>query len=152
YAVETGEWTAFDFTDPVGRALRAIAEKRFADAQRAIDSLQEHDAERSELRAMLASARGEIDQALRYAQSAIKEEEKLGVPSGPPDDFKPANELYGELLLKAGKPKEALEQFQQSLLRTPNRAASVEGLARAQAALGARSAPEPSAVPLQFLQ
>jgi Tfp pilus assembly protein PilF len=45
--------------------------------------------------------------------------------------FKPANEVYGELLLKAGRPKEALEQFRASLLRTPNRAASLAGAARA---------------------
>jgi predicted negative regulator of RcsB-dependent stress response len=51
------------------------------------------------------------------------------VPSGPPDDFKPANELYGELLLQAGRKKEALEQFRASLLRTPNRALSLAGAA-----------------------
>jgi predicted Zn-dependent protease len=73
-----------------------------------------------------------MKEALRYAELAIKEEDKLGVPSGPPDDFKPANELYGELLLKAGRRKEALEQFRASLLRTPNRALSLAGAERSQ--------------------
>ncbi len=141
YAVETGEWRAFDFTDPVGKALRAIAEKRFDDAQRSIDEASSKKGddrygvtqpEPDELRALLAAARGEMTKALNYAEAAIKAEEKLGVPSGPPDDFKPANELYGELLLKAGRRKEAAEQFQASLLRTPNRAASVAGAQRAQ--------------------
>jgi tetratricopeptide (TPR) repeat protein len=153
YAVETGEWSAFDFAHFVGRTLRAIAEKRFDDAQRAIDELSskknsDHHGdhyevsapEPDELRALLASARGAMSEALHYAQLAVATESSLDdVLSGPPDDFKPANELYGELLLQAGKPKEALQEFETSLLRTPNRAASVAGLKRAQAALTART-------------
>jgi predicted Zn-dependent protease len=131
YAAETGEMTAFEFTDPTGRALRAIAEKRFADAERAIKE-EESETEQHELRALLADARGNTDNAFREARLAIKSEESLGVPSGPPDDFKPANELYGELLLKAGRRKEALEQFRASLLRTPNRALSLAGAERSQ--------------------
>ena len=131
YAVETGDYT-LDFTDSIGKALRAIAEKRFADAQKAIDEEAKNSDEPGpdELRALLASARGDTDAALRYAKAAIKLEEKLGVPSGPPNDFKPAHELYGELLLKAGRKKEAAEQFDISLLRTPNRAASLAGAQR----------------------
>ena len=127
YAVETGDYS-FDFTRPVGQALRAIAEKRFDDAQKAIDKAEQPDAD--ELRALLASARGNMDEALKYAQSAVQIEERGDVPSGPPEDFKPAHELYGELLLKAGRKKEAAEQFQMSLLRTPNRAASLAGAQR----------------------
>ncbi len=133
YAVETGEWNAFTFTKPLGQALQAMAQKRFDDAQHWIgqaSSKKSDDPELHELRAMLAAARGNMTDALRHAQLAITAEEKLGVPSGPPDDFKPAHELYGELLLQAGRPKEALEQFQISLLRTPNRAASLAGAAR----------------------
>ncbi len=149
YALETGQWSAFDFVDPFGRGMRAITEKRFDDAQRAIEELpsakesnydkRERDVERLELKALLASARGEIAPALRNAELAVAAEEKLGVPSGPPDDFKPANELYAELLLKAGRSKEALEQFQISLQRTPNRAASLAGLKRVQDALTAEA-------------
>ena len=130
YAVQTGDYT-FDFTSPVGKALRAIAEKRFDDAQKSIDESAKNSDEpdADELRALLASARGQMDVALHYAESAIKLEENLGVPSGPPN-FKPAHELYGELLLKAGRKKEAAEQFQMSLLRTPNRAASLAGAQR----------------------
>ena len=138
YAVETGEWSAFDFSSSFGRGMRAIAEKRFDDAQKAIDSTSDK-VEKLELTALLASARGNTSDALRFAQLAIAAEEKLGVPSGPPDDFKPAHELYGELLLQVDRPKEALEQFQTSLLRTPNRAASLADAARAQARLTART-------------
>lgn len=137
YASETGEWSAFDFTDTVGRAMRAIAEKRFGEAQRAIDGAASDELtapEPEELRAYLAAARGNMADALRHAAAAVKAEEALGAPSGPPADFKPANELYGELLLQAGRPNDALQQFRQSLLRTPNRTLSLEGLEKAEAA------------------
>jgi predicted Zn-dependent protease len=45
-------------------------------------------------------------------------------------------ELYGEMLLDAGRPKEAVQAFQQSLLRTPKRTPSLLGLARAAQAAG----------------
>jgi DNA-binding SARP family transcriptional activator len=41
-----------------------------------------------------------------------------------------------ELLLEAGRAKEAMQAFEQSLLRTPKRTPSVLGLARAAAAAG----------------
>jgi cytochrome c-type biogenesis protein CcmH/NrfG len=44
--------------------------------------------------------------------------------------------LYGELLLDAGRAREAIQAFEQALLRTPKRTPSVLGLARATAAAG----------------
>jgi hypothetical protein len=85
-----------------------------------------------ELRASMAMAHGDAAGAQRLAAQAAQSEESLGVPSGPPDTFKPAHELYGELLLRAGKKKEAAEQFRIELTRTPNRAASLSGLAAAE--------------------
>ena len=141
YAVETGEWSAFEFTEPRGKALRAIAEKHFHDAAHAIDEMSSaknkdeygvNEAEVDDLRAMLSAARGALPAALHDAEIAVAAESRLDdLVSGPPNAFKPANEVYGELLLKAGRPKEALEQFRASLLRTPNRAASLAGAARA---------------------
>jgi len=90
------------------------------------------EAEIDDVRAMLSAARGALPAALHDAEIAVAAESRLDdLVSGPPDAFKPANEVYGELLLKAGRPKEALEQFRASLLRTPNRAASLAGAARA---------------------
>jgi len=60
----------------------------------------------------------------------------MGPPSGPPSLIKPAHELFGEILLKAGKSREAAEQFRASLLRQPNRARSMLGAARAAAQSG----------------
>lgn len=141
YAVETGEWSAFEFTEPRGKALQAIAEKRFGDAAHAIDAMSStkkkdeygvSEAELDDLRALLSAARGALPAALHHAELAVAAESRLDdVVSGPPDVFRPANEIYGELLLKASRPSEALEQFRASLLRTPNRAASLAGAARA---------------------
>jgi hypothetical protein len=81
----------------------------------------------------MAMAQGDTAGALKLAAQAAQTEETLGVPSGPPDTFKPAHELYGELLLRAGRKKEAAEQFRIELTRTPNRAASLAGVAAAEA-------------------
>ncbi len=50
--------------------------------------------------------------------------------------MKPPHELYGEMLLGQGMEEKALEQFETSLLRTPNRARSLLGGARAAVANG----------------
>ena len=57
-------------------------------------------------------------------------------PYVPPSLIKPSHELFGEILLRAGQPKEAAEKFQIALLRQPNRARSLLGLARAAAQSG----------------
>src|SRR6266542_2746794 len=150
YAIESGDWGAFDFAgtyEPAAmfaRGMRAIAANDAAEAERAAKDLAGMGHDRSavearmvetmvqELRASMAMAHGDTAAALRLAAEAAQSEESLGVPSGPPDTFKPAHELYGELLLRAGKKKEAAEQFRMELTRTPNRTASVAGLAAAE--------------------
>ncbi len=57
-------------------------------------------------------------------------------PMGPPAVIKPAHELFGEILLRAKRPKEAAEQFATSLRRSKNRARSLLGAARAAARSG----------------
>jgi len=68
--------------------------------------------------------------------AAVAASAKRGPPSGPPALIKPAHELFGEILLRAGKPEAAAEQFKVSLLRQPNRARSLLGAARAAAQSG----------------
>ena len=46
------------------------------------------------------------------------------------------HELYGEILLDLGQPADAIEKFETSLVRMPNRPRSLLGLARAHAATG----------------
>jgi predicted Zn-dependent protease len=52
--------------------------------------------------------------------------------------LKPVHELYGEILLDVDRPADAIEKFEMSLLRMPNRSLSLLGLARAYAATGNR--------------
>ena len=47
-----------------------------------------------------------------------------------------ADELYGELLLEAKRPKEAIVWFERALSRTPRRSRALLGLARAAARAG----------------
>jgi hypothetical protein len=63
-------------------------------------------------------------------------EETMRAPNGAADPLKPSHELLGEVLLKAGKAKEAADAFEVSLLRMPNRARSLMGAIAAHAAAG----------------
>ena len=89
-----------------------------------------------EVAAIASLARGQKDDAIRLAKEAADLELTTAPPSGPPDPVKPALELYGEILLEAGRPADAAAAFQQSLLRTPKRTPSLLGLARASAKTG----------------
>lgn len=79
---------------------------------------------------LLALKKGNADEALKLLAAAAEAESRLPPPSGPPDPMKPSHELYGEALLELGRSEEAGKQFDLSLLRTPNRAASLLGAAR----------------------
>ena len=67
--------------------------------------------------------------------SGVEIAESMRPPNGAPKPIKPVHELYGEALIAANKPGEAVDQFTTSLLRMPNRPLSLLGLARAYAAL-----------------
>jgi hypothetical protein len=95
-----------------------------------------------EVAAVAASVKDDHDYAIKLMTKAVELEDKLGPPSGPPSLVKPPHELFGELLLRAGKPAEAAEQFRASLLRQPNRARSLLGSARAAAKSGDRASAE----------
>ena len=89
-----------------------------------------------EVEALTASMKKDHATAVDLIKKATAMEEQMGAPSGPPSFVKPSHELFGEILLRAEKPKEAVEQFQIALLRQPNRARSLLGLARAAAQSG----------------
>ena len=56
-------------------------------------------------------------------------------PVGPPTTLR-TEELLGEALLKAGRPREAIAAYERALQLTPNRSAALLGLARARHAAG----------------
>ena len=58
------------------------------------------------------------------------------LPNGAANPLKPVHELYGEMLVEVGRHAEAAQVFEESLLRTPNRAWSLLGAARAYAGNG----------------
>jgi len=92
-----------------------------------------------EVSAVAATTKGDFKTAIELMQKATAMEEESGAPSGPPSLIKPTHELFGEILLKAGKPADAVAMFRTALLRQPNRARSLLGLARAAAQSGDQS-------------
>jgi tetratricopeptide (TPR) repeat protein len=89
-----------------------------------------------ELSALIAQAKGETDRAVALLKEAAAVEESMRPPNGAADPIKPSHELLGEILLQAGKAKEAADAFETSLLRMPNRARSLMGAVKAHAAAG----------------
>jgi hypothetical protein len=89
-----------------------------------------------EIAALINVAKSDFDDAIKTMKHATALEEAMPPPSGPPTVIKPPHELFGEILLRAGHPKEAAQQFATSLLRHPNRARSLLGAARAAAQNG----------------
>ena len=80
----------------------------------------------------MSASQGKFDEAIETMKQAEKLEDQMSPPSGPPELLKPTQELFGEILLRAGRGKEATQEFQACLLREPKRARSLLGLARAQ--------------------
>ncbi|ALA56875.1 hypothetical protein [Nitrospira moscoviensis] len=79
---------------------------------------------------------GTFEAAIRRMEHAIALVDAMPAPSGPPALIKPAYELFGEILLRAGRAKEAAAQFEKSLARHPDRARSLLGGAQAAAQSG----------------
>ncbi len=84
-----------------------------------------------EVSASAASMKGNHDEAIEMMKRATALEEDMSPPSGPPSLVKPSHELFGEILLRANRPKEAAQAFATALSRQPNRVRSLIGAARA---------------------
>jgi tetratricopeptide (TPR) repeat protein len=131
-----------------GYSAAKLADYKTADAAEAILKGQRERAEagpnpysakpiaimEKQLGAVSRFARGQKDEALKLAKEAMDIELTLSAPSGPPDPIKPAPELYGELLLEAGRNSEAIAALDLSLQRTPNRTPSVKAMQKARSA------------------
>lgn len=88
------------------------------------------------LRSLILAGEGRMEEALSEAREAADHEAGLPVDFGPPISFKPPRELEGELLLEMGRADEALAAFRLALERTPRRARTLVGFARAAEAAG----------------
>jgi tetratricopeptide (TPR) repeat protein len=89
-----------------------------------------------ELRALLRQADGAAGDAVALMRHATALEDAMPVEFGPPADVKPAHESFGEMLLQAGRAREAQREFAHQLRLTPKRALALRGLGRAAAAAG----------------
>jgi tetratricopeptide (TPR) repeat protein len=85
----------------------------------------------AELDALLKLARGDRTGAVAAASKATALEAKRRKPIARPYPLKPAGELYAEVLAQTGDAASAVREFQKALARTPRRASSLLGLARA---------------------
>ena len=89
-----------------------------------------------DMRALLRQADGAFGDAVTLMREATALADAMPAEYGPPGDVKPAHELFGEMLLEAGRPREAQREFAHQLRLAPKRALSLRGLARAAAAVG----------------
>lgn len=152
-AVETGAWR--DLVNPNFVNYEELFGVAFSAAHRGDTSLAERGrirlselakqpryAERRALLDIMALQVGavlrakseDLDGALALLADATTAEQQLPAAIGPPALIKPAQEQYAELLLDAGRPAEAVTQFEGALARARNRRASIAGLERARAA------------------
>jgi len=157
--VESGDWApmkgqgSFDNIDELfalGMASIPLRDPGRADAaieQLTTASKTVPDRDAREVAAIMAAeleglsklARNDRAGSLASLARAAQLEAKRPRPVARPYPIKPAGELYAEILLGTGDAAAAVIQFKASLARTPGRAASLLGLARAASAAGRRT-------------
>ena len=71
-----------------------------------------------QIAAVDASMKKDHAKAIELMKQATTLEEQMAPPLGPPILIKPSHELFGEILLRAGKPAEASAQFEIALVAT----------------------------------
>ena len=80
---------------------------------------------------------GDKQRAISMAREAAEMQmREMNAPSGPPWPMKPAIELYGDVLLAADRPADALVAYKRSIQWIPKRTPSILGLAKAAIAVG----------------
>jgi tetratricopeptide (TPR) repeat protein len=92
-----------------------------------------------QLGALLMLSQGQSADAFAALDRAVAAQARMPKPIGRPFPPKGADELYGEVLLQAGRAREAVGWFEKALARTPNRSRALLGLARAAAKAGDRA-------------
>jgi tetratricopeptide (TPR) repeat protein len=84
-------------------------------------------------------AQGQKDQAIAQLKAAADAEDLTDKAAVTPGPLAPARELYGYMLLDAGRHKEALEAFEATMKKEPNRFRGTYGAARAAELAGDRA-------------
>jgi tetratricopeptide (TPR) repeat protein len=160
YALERADWAAAARLEPLSSQVpyadamiwfaRALGAARLKDIptakaaveqlQKAIDQLlQQKDtywAEQVTIQklagsAWLAWAEGRQAEALAEMREAAEREDKTEKAAVTPGPLAPARELLGEMLLELKRPKEALAEFEKTIVKEPNRFRALAGAAAA---------------------
>lgn len=92
--------------------------------------------------AWIAFAEGRRDEALRLMRAASDAEDATDKHPVTPGPLVPARELLGEMLLEAGRPGDALKEFEASMRIEPNRFRGLHGAAKAAQLSGERKKAE----------
>jgi len=167
YAFERGAWqeaaglapmkTIFKQAEAIIWFGRAVGAARSAQAARGRDDLAQLARLRQELaaadepywadqvgiqetaaEAWIALAEGDKARAVARMREAADREDHSEKHVAMENRLSPMRELLGELLLEAGRPRDALREFESSLRLTPHRFRSIAGAADAAARAGNR--------------
>ncbi len=165
YAVERGDWKgaaalegrpdALPYIAAITWFAKGLGSARSGDTAAAQEAITHLVAARDQLRekkdaywsgqvdiqativtAWLAYANGDKEAALRTMSGAADAEDKTEKHPVTPGQLTPARELYGAMLLQAGKPAEALSEYEATMKKEPNRLDATLGAANAAAAAG----------------
>jgi predicted Zn-dependent protease len=137
------------------RGDRASAERQLATIVTLVSPLPKGDPVpdilEKELRGALLQASGDVKGAVALLREAGAREDAMPFEFGPPVTVKPSHELFGEVLLQAGRPRDAEVEFTRALRLAPKRARSLIGLARAASAAGDQSTAARASADLQSI-
>jgi tetratricopeptide (TPR) repeat protein len=165
YAVERGDWAGasqlqvrpspFDYVMAISHFARALGAARSGNPEAAKPDIAKLAGLRDKLReakeaywagivdiqqqvaaAWVLYAQGKYDDALKAMSAAADAEDRTDKHAVTPGPLAPARELYGEMLLDRGMAKDALEAFEATLKKEPNRLGATLGAAAAAEKLG----------------
>lgn len=136
-AVHTGE---LDLAREAAARLKKAGERESGDSSTFQRGPKPAQVMHHEVAGLIRLAEGDADGAVKLFDDGLAIASTMGPPRGSASPIKPIRELYGEVLLQLERPEDAIAQFEDQLLYTPNRPRSLLGLARAHAAAGAAEA------------
>ncbi|MCY3593196.1 MAG: hypothetical protein OXH32_16355 [Acidobacteria bacterium] len=136
-AVHTGE---LDLAREAAARLKKAGERQSGDSSTFQRGPKPAQVMHHEVAGLIRLAEGDADGAVELFDKGLAIASTMGPPRGAASPIKPIRELYGEVLLQLDRPEDAIAQFEDQLLYTPNRPRTLLGLARAQSAAGDEAA------------
>ncbi len=106
-----------------GVALCSAGPTRYAPTRESIIAAQ---VLAEQMKAMIAALENDVQAEEAHLKQSVAYQDELGPPVGPPNIYSPSYERYGQWLLEQGRMEEALEQFETTLRKMPNRRVSLE--------------------------